>query len=78
MFGLCCDVVDVDVVECVVVLVVECFGGIDVLVNNVGIIYCGIFVEIGLGVFCKVMVVNFFGVVYCICVVLLSLFEWCG
>ena len=63
--GLRCDVADADAVERAVALAVERFGGIDVLVNNAGITHRGTFAETGLGVFRKVMAVNFFGAVHC-------------
>lgn len=50
-------------------------GGIDVLVNNAGITHRGTFAETGLGVFRKVMAVNFFGAVHCTRAALPSLLE---
>ncbi|PXB81942.1 short chain dehydrogenase, partial [Pseudomonas aeruginosa] len=73
--GLRCDVADTDAVERAVALAVERFGGIDVLVNNAGITHRGTFAETGLGVFRKVMAVNFFGAVHCTRAALPSLLE---
>jgi Short-chain dehydrogenases of various substrate specificities len=73
--GLRCDVADADAVERAVALAVERFGGIDVLVNNAGITHRGTFAETGLGVFRKVMAVNFFGAVHCTRAALPSLLE---
>ncbi|MBF3058116.1 SDR family oxidoreductase, partial [Pseudomonas aeruginosa] len=70
-----CDVADADAVERAVALAVERFGGIDVLVNNAGITHRGTFAETGLGVFRKVMAVNFFGAVHCTRAALPSLLE---
>jgi short-subunit dehydrogenase len=44
---------------------VNVFGGIDILINNAGISMRGLFKELDLDVFKKVMDINLFGAVYC-------------
>ncbi|WP_339486588.1 SDR family oxidoreductase [Pseudomonas sp. EL_65y_Pfl2_R95] len=63
--GICCDVADAQAVEHAVALAVERFGGIDVLVNNAGITHRSNFADTELGVFQRVMAVNYFGAVHC-------------
>jgi NAD(P)-dependent dehydrogenase (short-subunit alcohol dehydrogenase family) len=63
--GLCCDVADPQAVQQAVQQVREQFGGIDVLVNNAGISHRSSFTETELGVFARVMAVNYFGALYC-------------
>ncbi len=63
--GLLCDVADAEAVQRAVALVVERFGGIDVLVNNAGITHRSTFAETSLEVFQRVMAVNYFGALYC-------------
>jgi NAD(P)-dependent dehydrogenase (short-subunit alcohol dehydrogenase family) len=45
--------------------VIDCYGGIDLLVNNAGITQRSAFVDTKTEVFRKVMAVNFFGALYC-------------
>src|SRR3990167_8169051 len=63
--GLCCDVADPLAVQQAVAQVLEQFGGIDVLVNNAGISHRSSFAETELGVFERVMAVNYFGALHC-------------
>ena len=59
-----CDVADPGAVVAAVEAVMEHFGGIDVLINNAGISARAAFTDTHLGVFHKVMAVNFFGPLY--------------
>ena len=68
-------VTDADAVERAFAQVEAAYGRIDVLVNNAGITHRGTFAETGLGVFRKVMAVNFFGAVHCTRAALPSLLE---
>ncbi len=63
--GLCCDVSDAAAVQQAIALVVERFGGIDVLVNNVGITHRSRVVDTSLKVFERIMAVNFYGALHC-------------
>ena len=70
-----CDVADFDSCRSAVEDVQATLGPEDVLVNNAGITHRGTFAETGLGVFRKVMAVNFFGAVHCTRAALPSLLE---
>jgi len=63
--GLCCDVSDAVAVQQAVTLVVERFGGIDVLVNNAGITHRSRVADTSLKVFERIMAVNFYGALHC-------------
>lgn len=63
--GLRCDVSDVAAVQQAVALVVERFGGIDVLINNAGITHRSRVAETSLAVFERIMAVNFYGALHC-------------
>ncbi|MCQ4311116.1 SDR family oxidoreductase [Pseudomonas stutzeri] len=63
--GLRCDVSDVIAVQQAVALVVERFGGIDVLVNNAGITHRSRVADTHLAVFERIMAVNFYGALHC-------------
>ncbi|MHB0818944.1 SDR family oxidoreductase [Stutzerimonas stutzeri] len=63
--GLCCDVSDAAAVQQAIALVVERFGGIDVLVNNAGITHRSRVVDTSLKVFERIMAVNFYGALHC-------------
>jgi NAD(P)-dependent dehydrogenase (short-subunit alcohol dehydrogenase family) len=65
VLGLRCDVSDVTAVQQAMALVVERFGGIDVLVNNAGITHRSRFADTHLAVFERIMAVNFYGAVHC-------------
>lgn len=73
--GLPCDVADVAAVERALALVVERFGGVDLLICNAGILQSGAFLDTDLAVFRRVMAVNFFGALHCIRATLPSLLE---
>lgn len=63
--GLRCDVSDAAAVQQAVALVVERFGGIDVLVNNAGITHRSRVADTSLAVFERIMAVNFYGALHC-------------
>lgn len=63
--GLRCDVSDAEAVRRTVALVVERYGGIDVLINNAGITHRSRVAETSLAVFQRVMAVNFYGALHC-------------
>ena len=63
--GLCCDVSDAEAVQRAVTLVIERYGGIDVLVNNAGITHRSPVASTSLAVFQRVMAVNFYGALHC-------------
>ena len=63
--GVQCDVSRQDACMGAIGQFIDCFGGIDVLVNNAGITQRGAFMDTDIGVFEKVMAVNFFGSLYC-------------
>lgn len=63
--GLVCDVADAQAVQRAVAQALECFGGIDVLVNNAGITHRSTFAETEMAVFQRIMAVNYFGAVHC-------------
>lgn len=73
--GLTCDVADAVQVERCMALVVEQFGGVDLLLNNAGITHRSRFVDTELEVFRRVMAVNYFGALHCTRAVLPSLIE---
>lgn len=73
--GLACDVADAVQVERCMALVVEQFGGVDLLLNNAGITHRSRFVDTELEVFRRVMAVNYFGALHCTRAVLPSLIE---
>ncbi len=63
--GLVCDVADPAAVERAMTLVLERFGGLDVLVNNAGITHRSRFIDTDLAVFQRIMAVNYFGALHC-------------
>ena len=63
--GLCCYVSDAEAVQRAVTLVIELYGGIDVLVNNAGITHRSPVANTSLAVFQRVMAVNFYGALHC-------------
>lgn len=65
VLGLRCDVSDAAAVQRAVALVVERFGGIDVLVNNAGITHRSRIADTSLAVFERIMAVNFYGALHC-------------
>jgi len=65
VLGLRCDVSDPDAVQQTMALVVERFGGIDVLINNAGITHRSRVEETSLAVFERIMAVNFYGALHC-------------
>ncbi len=71
--GLLCDVAEAEEVERCMALVVERFGGVDLLLNNAGITHRSRFVDTELEVFRRVMAVNYFGALHCTRAVLPSL-----
>jgi len=60
-----CDITDVERVETSFATVREAFGGIDVLINNAGIVHRSAFADTRLEVFRRVMEVNLFGALHC-------------
>jgi NAD(P)-dependent dehydrogenase (short-subunit alcohol dehydrogenase family) len=60
-----CDVTDEPACRASMQKVVECFGGIDVLINNAGITHRSAFAKTQMQVFRQVMEVNFFGALHC-------------
>lgn len=63
--GLRCDVSDRSAVQRAMALVIEHFGGLDVLVNNAGITHRSRVMETLPAVFERVMAVNFYGALHC-------------
>lgn len=63
--GLGCDVSREEECQQAIDVVLGCYGGIDVLVNNAGITQRGAFVDTETKVFRRVMEVNFFGSLHC-------------
>lgn len=78
MLGVRCDVSNRDAVMHAMALVIERFGGIDVLVNNAGITHRSRVVDTQPGVFERVMAVNFYGALHCTQAALPSLQARCG
>ena len=76
--GLCCDVSDAEAVQRAVTLVIERYGGIDVLVNNAGITHRSPVASTSLAVFQRVMAVNFYGALHCTQAALPSLIAGTG
>ncbi|KJS31286.1 MAG: short-chain dehydrogenase [Desulfatitalea sp. BRH_c12] len=62
--ALACDVSEAPEVIAAIEQIIDRFGGIDVLINNAGISARAAFDQTRLGVFHKVMAVNFFGALY--------------
>ena len=60
-----CDITDAGQCVATMTQVVDRFGGIDVLINNAGITHRSAFADTQVGVYRRVMDVNFFGSVYC-------------
>jgi short-subunit dehydrogenase len=56
-------------------LVLERFGGIDVLINNAGITHRSRFIDTDVAVFQRIMAVNYFGALHCTHAALPSLLE---
>jgi len=65
VIALPCDITSVEQVERAMQLTREAFGGIDVLINNAGIVHRSAFVETKPEVFRRVMEVNLFGAIHC-------------
>lgn len=65
VLALRCDVSDAAAVQQAVALVVERFGGIDVLINNAGITHRSRVADTSLAVFERIMAVNFYGALHC-------------
>ena len=63
--GLECNVTDERVCQIAMQKIVETFGSIDVLINNAGITQRSAFEQTQIGVFRKVLDVNFFGALHC-------------
>ncbi|MDI6725357.1 MAG: SDR family oxidoreductase [Smithellaceae bacterium] len=63
--GLGCDVSQEEECEQAISVVLQRYGGIDVLVNNAGITQRGAFVDTETKVYRRVMEVNFFGSLHC-------------
>jgi len=63
--GLRCDVSDREAVQQAITLVIERYGGIDVLVNNAGITHRSRVADTSLTVFQRIMAVNFYGALHC-------------
>lgn len=63
--GLQCDVADEMAVQQAVALVVERFGGIDMLINNAGITHRSRVADTRRAVFERIMAVNFYGALHC-------------
>ncbi|MBE7927400.1 MULTISPECIES: SDR family oxidoreductase [Pseudomonadaceae] len=63
--GLRCDVSDATAVQQAIALVVDRFGGIDMLVNNAGITHRSRVADTSLKVFERIMAVNFYGALHC-------------
>lgn len=78
VLGLQCDVSDAAAVQQSVALVVERFGGIDVLINNAGITHRSRVADTHLAVFERIMAVNFYGALHCTQAALPSLVARCG
>ncbi len=68
-----CDITDEAEVVRTIAAVVEHYGGVDVLINNAGITQRSLFADTSVGVFRKVMDVNFFGSLHCTKAALASL-----
>jgi len=64
VYGVVVDVSDVDGVFIFVWLVVVVFGGFDVLVGNVGMVWCELFLEIMLEYWDCMLVVNLCGMFF--------------
>jgi NAD(P)-dependent dehydrogenase (short-subunit alcohol dehydrogenase family) len=60
-----CDITDAGQVGATMTAVREAFGGIDVLINNAGIVHRSAFAETRPEVFRRVMEVNLFGALHC-------------
>ncbi|RRJ83177.1 SDR family oxidoreductase [Aestuariirhabdus litorea] len=73
--GLVCDISDPDAVAQAFDRILDQFGGIDLLINNAGIVHRSAFVDTELEVFRRVMEVNYFGSLYCTKSALPSLLE---
>jgi NAD(P)-dependent dehydrogenase (short-subunit alcohol dehydrogenase family) len=63
--AIACDVTHAEQCQTAIASVIQCFGGIDVLINNAGITHRSAFRDTNLEVFRRVMGVNFFGSLYC-------------
>jgi NAD(P)-dependent dehydrogenase (short-subunit alcohol dehydrogenase family) len=60
-----CDITSVEQVQSAMQTVRDAFGGIDVLINNAGIVHRSAFADTKPEVFRRVMEVNFFGAIHC-------------
>jgi NAD(P)-dependent dehydrogenase (short-subunit alcohol dehydrogenase family) len=63
--ALVCDITDLCQVHAAMTAVRKAFGGVDVLINNAGIVHRSAFAETRSEVFRRVMDVNFFGALHC-------------
>ncbi len=72
---LLCDVTSQEACDKAILEAIDQFGGIDILFNNAGITQRGLFKDTDIGVFEKVMAVNFFGSLYCTKAALSSLIQ---
>jgi len=60
-----CDITDQERVQSTMVAIQQAFGGIDVLINNAGIVHRSAFADTRPEVFRRVMEVNLFGALHC-------------
>lgn len=75
VLALHCDVANERECEEAICQVIEHYGGIDVLINNVGITQRSLFAETDLAVFRRIMDVNYFGALHCTHYALNSILE---
>jgi NAD(P)-dependent dehydrogenase (short-subunit alcohol dehydrogenase family) len=73
--GIPCDVTDADQCAEAMGQVREAWGGVDVLINNAGMVHRSAFADTELEVFRRVMEVNFFGSLHCTQAALPDLIE---
>lgn len=73
--GLGCDITDEAACRTAMAKMIDCLGGVDVLLNNAGITHRSAFAHTDTAVFRRVMAVNFFGSLHCTQAALPSLIE---